>query len=44
MASTYSCFTVDKFTLFPLICRPCEGPVSIVVMRSLTEALPENRY
>ncbi|KAM6247107.1 kinetochore-associated protein 1 isoform 2-T2 [Porphyrio hochstetteri] len=22
---------------------PCEGPVSIVVMRSLTEALPENR-
>uniref|UniRef100_A0A8C6K3X7 Kinetochore-associated protein 1 n=1 Tax=Melopsittacus undulatus TaxID=13146 RepID=A0A8C6K3X7_MELUD len=27
----------------PLIYRPSEGPVSIVVMRSLTEALPENR-
>uniref|UniRef100_A0A803VQ75 Kinetochore associated 1 n=1 Tax=Ficedula albicollis TaxID=59894 RepID=A0A803VQ75_FICAL len=28
---------------FPLILRPSEDPVSIVVMRSLTEALPENR-
>lgn len=44
MADYFHIKLINSHNSLSLILRPSEDPVSIVVMRSLTEALPENRY